>query len=104
VLVGAVAVSWSAIAARDNSRAVRLFKRMAEANTDPDAFVAMLNERVRANDEDVLAKLRALIQADLESISSDVYEPIARLGHAYMREIEGERLRGIVQSGCGAET
>lgn len=78
-------VAWDRIAARNSRRAERLLQRMADEDTDPDAFVALLNERLRNNDEDVLAKLRALILADLESVSPDAYEPIARIGHAYVR-------------------
>lgn len=79
------AVAWNRIAARNSRKAERLLQRMADEDTDPDAFVALLNERLRDDDEDVLAKLRALILADLESVSPDAYEPIARLGHAYVR-------------------
>jgi hypothetical protein len=85
MLVTLVSVTWSAIANRDLSKSQRLLRRMADEDTDPDAFIAMVEEKLRDNDEEILIKLRALIQADLEAISSDVYEPIARLGHAYVQ-------------------
>jgi hypothetical protein len=85
MLVTLVSVTWNAIATRDVFRTQRLLRRMADEDTDPDAFVAMLDEKLRDNDEEILIKLRALIQADLEAVSPDVYEPIARLGHAYVR-------------------
>jgi len=97
-LVTLVSVAWNQIAIRDLSKSERLMRRMAEEDEDPDAFVAMLEEKLRDNDEEVLIKLRALIQADLASASPDVYEPIARLGHAYVRgKVESWIARGWVR-------
>jgi hypothetical protein len=75
----------SALAERDNEHAQKMFRRMADTDEDPEDFIALINERLRVGDDEMLVKLRALIRADLESASSDAMVPIARLGHAYVR-------------------
>lgn len=88
VLAGIAAlftVLWSSFKGRDERRATKLFERMAQADDNPEDFVAAIDERVQAQDEEMLTKLRALITADLASVSADAQVPIARLGHAYVR-------------------
>lgn len=93
-----VGVAYTAFMGRDTRRSERLFRTMAEADEHPDDFVAHLNERLREGDDEMLTKLRALIRADLESASDAAYEPIARLGHAYVRgKAPGWAARGWVR-------
>lgn len=58
---------------------------MAEADEDPDDFLAAVSEKVRDGDDETLVKLRALVRADLESASPDASLPIAAIGRDYVR-------------------
>src|SRR5207248_620628 len=49
-VVALVSTAWSAIAGRDKQRSDRLFERMAEADEDPEDFIAVVNEKLRAGD------------------------------------------------------
>ena len=72
---------------RDQRRSENLFTRMAEADEDPEDFLAEIEQRLRDGDDEELAKLRALLRADLEAVSSEATRPIAAIGRDYVRGV-----------------